>query len=675
MNARKRMNRKIAMLDQELADFLYYLLPKAEAGQCVASIKHWRKHKGPSFIVGYLKSLRLRLLKADESQWPKLRFRSVARVLVRNLTVRRGNYHEYRAIFFKFLKTVGLFKATINKQAYLDEIERLKSRRGLAFNEDLFSSLFESFPRVHPKRDSEIRNILSTRRIFTGKDSVPGVSLSPREISTSALEIAHIVARYPKLFTFLNLTWQVAWRAPMAEGSPVGEAVLLNKDGGLKRRCIYIPHVAAQLALTPLHRALDDIAVGLPGFYAYSVESGISWVSKQTVPLYSIDLDAATDWIPLVWQVSMLHRLLGPEFRDDINLFNDISTGDFTCPGGVIKHEVGQPMGLLPSFLTFSLLLYFICRATVDPEKTINISGKARETYQPAFAVLGDDIITNDIEIYRTLCSLGLQISKTKSLFGSNAEWGGTSFIRGTALYDRRVKATDDPLNVILTRSWHVGKKLLKRRYTPKVVDLIHKIANLPQPVGLGLKPGSVAQLRLEALMALYFREEEPYIVEPRQHSVMADRLERIEAVMASVKDDLDAGFELSEVRVPQTGQRAIDLINSIKSSTAGECSLPIKPREASFQEERLLSAYKTKEERELIKAFLLKARLLHPAEVVRMPVSPSPLTTRLKKPLPSWRYVQSILDENTPIVLRSQSPKKQRHRSNIPSRDKDVTS
>ena len=155
--------------------------------------------------------------------------------------------------------------------------------------------------------------------------------------------------------------------------------------------------------------------------------------------LYSYDLSAATDRLPVDLQVDLLSEIMGnklallwkgllvsrpyrlPKIAKSYNLgFNEV------------KYEVGQPMGALSSWAMLALTHHAIVQFAAS-----RVKAKQPKGWFTGYAVLGDDIvISNELvaaEYLRIMDDLGVQVGLAKSLISKtrSLEFAKRTFIRG----------------------------------------------------------------------------------------------------------------------------------------------------------------------------------------------------------------------------------------------------
>jgi len=239
-----------------------------------------------------------------------------------------------------------------------------------------------------------------------------------------------LISRHRKIF---SLFWNADYSATSQYNSPddalyggviphrdevVGKISALTKDRGLKIRYIANPLVGLQLATSRLQQACNSFLKEMPESRVHDQNSIREWLIPQLRDgklAWSIDLKSATDNFPLAPQVEVLRKLF-PLLSDDIDLWKDISEGDWVTPIGLVRFRTGQPMGVRPSFSAFSITHTLLIRS---------LGGNPSN-----FATCGDDVLITDPEVasryLQALSALDVEISIGKSLMGSHlAEFAG----------------------------------------------------------------------------------------------------------------------------------------------------------------------------------------------------------------------------------------------------------
>jgi len=155
--------------------------------------------------------------------------------------------------------------------------------------------------------------------------------------------------------------------------------------------------------------------------------------------LYSYDLSAATDRLPVDLQVDLLSEIMGNKlallwkgllvsrpYRLP-NIAKSYNLGFYE-----VKYEVGQPMGALSSWAMLALTHHAIVQFAAS-----RVGAKQPKGWFTGYAVLGDDIvISNELvaaEYLRIMDDLGVQVGLAKSLISKtrSLEFAKRTFIRG----------------------------------------------------------------------------------------------------------------------------------------------------------------------------------------------------------------------------------------------------
>jgi len=225
---------------------------------------------------------------------------------------------------------------------------------------------------------------------------------------------------------------------------PVIGRIALLQEKGYKLRAIANPARAWQQAFRPLQRYLEKVARLMPGNWQFDQEGGrrrAQELLRETGYAQSIDLEGASDNIPLELQTHVLRRLGVDE--EWVQLIEYCSQGMWLLPEEVaackgtltakdykqspwlvglrtdmIQWLQGQPLGLLFSFNLFALTLGLIYAGvgyylrdsdfTYDPDKDCK------------YVYVGDDLahfekLQGDL-VKDLLGSVGIRVSKDKTI-------------------------------------------------------------------------------------------------------------------------------------------------------------------------------------------------------------------------------------------------------------------
>jgi hypothetical protein len=185
-------------------------------------------------------------------------------------------------------------------------------------------------------------------------------------------------------------------------------------EWGGKNRLVAIVDYWTQLVLTPLHDTIFHFLAKIPSDGTFDQERLADRVKAMTadpsLSIYSYDLSAATDRLPIELQERVLSALLGSSLASlwrRLLVNRDYITQD----GDKLRYAVGQPMGAKSSWAMLALTHHVIV------QQAAYTTGAS--DYQD-YALLGDDITLTGstvAENYRHIMSYyGVKINLTKSI-------------------------------------------------------------------------------------------------------------------------------------------------------------------------------------------------------------------------------------------------------------------
>jgi hypothetical protein len=192
--------------------------------------------------------------------------------------------------------------------------------------------------------------------------------------------------------------------------------------------------------------------------------------SARTWGMFSFDLSAATDRLPLVFQEYLLRPILGERgARLWASLLVDRPylvprRDDLALPGTSVKYGAGQPMGALSSWAMLALTHH--CIVQWAWYRVCKEMGRDWIWYED-YAILGDDVVILGAPVARAyvklMRSLGVAISDHKSLISKRGE--GFEFAKRTYLDGVPVGAV--PLLELQVAKRNLGALLeLVRKYS-----------------------------------------------------------------------------------------------------------------------------------------------------------------------------------------------------------------
>lgn len=196
----------------------------------------------------------------------------------------------------------------------------------------------------------------------------------------------------------------------------LGRLVKLNEARG-KVRIIAITDWWTQVVFHPLHNAIAVILKRIPmdgTFNQVKPLRRLLDLNRASHVLYSFDLSAATDRLPVQLQVQILNTL---GVRGD--LWRAILDRPWHLDDSPIRYSVGQPMGCYSSFGMLALTHHLIVQIAAQ-----RCGCKCIFTN---YAVLGDDIVIADDAVAKAYLAimevLGVDVNLVKSHQGSTAEF------------------------------------------------------------------------------------------------------------------------------------------------------------------------------------------------------------------------------------------------------------
>lgn len=206
-------------------------------------------------------------------------------------------------------------------------------------------------------------------------------------------------------------------------------ALAIKEEPG-KMRVVAMVDSLTQWLLYPLHRLLFDKVLRLipqDGTFDQIAPVKALLASKQgdrDSRLWSFDLSAATDRIPILLQEILLGFFMTPEYARYWAIL--LTSRDYRVPPAYVKqngrdkvtvrYAVGQPMGAYSSWAMLALVHH--CMVQYSAWKA------GCRGWFSGYAVLGDDLVIGDFQVahqYVTLCStIGVEVNLAKSIISDN---------------------------------------------------------------------------------------------------------------------------------------------------------------------------------------------------------------------------------------------------------------
>nr|WEU70944.1 MAG: RNA-dependent RNA polymerase [Hangzhou mito-like virus 6] len=235
-----------------------------------------------------------------------------------------------------------------------------------------------------------------------------------KELLSTFEKMANLVGR-SVLVEQLSDTVHLPQFFKLTDGVPSHSKLHVIFEKGDKARIIAIGDYWTQEVLTPLHKLIAKILGGLRMDGTFNqdkiAEQVRNWTRIEGIRLYSLDLSAATDRLPITLQSKILDFLTGiEEFGETWRKL--LVERDFTLKGlEPIRYQTGQPMGFKSSFVMLGLTHHIIVQEA---------SARAGFDNFEDYVILGDDIVianTAVAEQYKLIMSgLGLDISPFKTI-------------------------------------------------------------------------------------------------------------------------------------------------------------------------------------------------------------------------------------------------------------------
>jgi hypothetical protein len=262
-------------------------------------------------------------------------------------------------------------------------------------------------------------------------------------------------------------------------GVYVGDIHYIPK-AGTGYRPIAVPNRLIQQGLVPLYRFLSGVLRQLPNdctFDQGQFDSVIqSRVTTDSRFIGSVDLTAATDYLPMSWLDDFVSSFLpnSEKVRNSLELFQLVSRSKWSNDGYMSEWLVGQPLGTLPSFswlgLTHNLYL-----------ESLSLElGLGHSPYR----VLGDDVVIFSKRLHRsyirTMANRGIPLSLSKSYSGKLTEFAGKTFVKRCNPFlnpDHNLVTWSSLFDWQYSTGIRIPWHLLPRRIKSKITRLTGKLA------------------------------------------------------------------------------------------------------------------------------------------------------------------------------------------------------
>lgn len=259
---------------------------------------------------------------------------------------------------------------------------------------------------------SHPHNVLKSLQALRGK---------PR-LWSAFLSVLHI----SKNTELLTLVDQAEDSGILLGGRPGALGKLHAKEEAAgKTRIFAMVDAPTQWALYPLHKFLFSVLRTIPQDGTFNQTAPLErLLALKPKELYSLDLTAATDRLPLAIQVMLLTLLCGPEFAGAwATLLVDRNYGfrqlGYSKYHGNYRYACGQPMGAYSSWAMLAITHHLLVQVSAWRAGVTPVG-----TWFGDYAVLGDDlVIANKVvatEYLLLLKQLGMEVNLSKSLLSDS---------------------------------------------------------------------------------------------------------------------------------------------------------------------------------------------------------------------------------------------------------------
>nr|AZJ25096.1 RNA-dependent RNA polymerase [Rhizophagus diaphanum mitovirus 3] len=231
------------------------------------------------------------------------------------------------------------------------------------------------------------------------------------------------------------------------------------EEWGGKVRVVAIVDYWTQILMSPLHNAIFHFLSKIPADGTFDQDAAIARVAAFTrdpnAEVYSYDLTAATDRLPISVQVEILSFLTTRQFA---NAWANLLVGRsyFHAPSNKsYEYAVGQPMGSKSSWAMLALTHHVIVRQAAR-----SVSETPYETY----ALLGDDITLTGSLIAQAYLKIMSLLDVTINLSKSIVHYGDA---KPAAEFCKRIFIEGHELTAIPVKL--IAKTIMNGRLLPQL--------------------------------------------------------------------------------------------------------------------------------------------------------------------------------------------------------------
>ncbi|BAJ23143.2 RNA-directed RNA polymerase [Rhizophagus sp. RF1 mitovirus] len=370
-------------------------------------------------------------------------------------------------------------------------------------------------------------------------------------------------------------------RSAAAEAIPnlspiLGKLSVIEEWGG-KARIVAQMDYWTQMALTPLHNTINHFLRALKEdgtFNQHAIAERVrQWTADPSMEVFSFDLTAATDRVPITFQESILSYLMTSKSFGN-GWASILVDREFLTPNGdLISYNTGQPMGARSSFPMLALTHHIIVQIA---------AARAGLTVYRDYVVLGDDVTLTNAQVaahYQTIMRcLGVPINLSKSIVHVDGGVSMAEICKRVFMDGVEISRFNPKLIVNVIRDGRLGpdlqNDLIIRGWDPsnevfwKFMAGLLSIDNLTLLIRLNCAPISITGLlrqfasnsklaQLSAWIPAYQDLKPEHLVELFTYVTASEALKRLDGILraaVTINDSLSiiAAANAHPDRIPQ---------------------------------------------------------------------------------------------------------------------------
>jgi len=375
----------------------------------------------------------------------KFSFESITSPCTTNLDLVNSSFFQFLHLFFTTLS--GLSK-TVRALLEVRVENSLRAMKFLASREPVYIptsspvKAWEVAPGVRPNATSFPSLLATTEAMYAFSLGIPGREERTKSLWDTigkygdACGMSWVCAYIKRIWMLTNPDSDYLRKRTCPEfqkgqahedgrGGYLGSLTLLDEPAG-KIRVVAMLDPFTQWMLYPLHKFIFSVLKEIPQDGTYNQMrplDNLFKIAPWSMQLASMDLTAATDRLPVIFQQHLVSYMFGERLGA---LWRKLLTDrEYVIRDHRVKKEtallygVGQPMGAYSSWALLALFHHFIVQWAA-----FRVSLKKGYTYEwyPYYAVLGDDVVIGGkavIDEYQVIMSsLGAPINLAKSISG-----------------------------------------------------------------------------------------------------------------------------------------------------------------------------------------------------------------------------------------------------------------